>query len=350
MEKEHDFKWTVIGAGPAGIAAVGKLIDNQVNPKQIAWLDPSFQVGDFGTKWNKVPSNTKVSLFLKFLNESTSFNYPNCKENFKIHELDPNGTCELSYMVSPLAWISEHLRKSVTSLKNSAVSVKMKNRNWVVSLEGGEQITSTNVILATGAKQKSLSYPSLKEISLEIALNKDKLSEYCSNKDKIAVFGSSHSAVLILRNLIECTAVTRILNFYQSPLCYAVYLDDCILFDNTGLKGTTALWAKENLHGKLPQSLERYVANKENLQKYLSQCTHVIYAVGFESRAIPVEDFESINYNAKTGIIAPGLFGFGIAYPESKVDRFGIEEYRVGLWKFMSYLNEILPIWQKYSL
>jgi len=34
------FKWTVIGAGPAGIAAVGKLIDSGVKPLEIAWVDP----------------------------------------------------------------------------------------------------------------------------------------------------------------------------------------------------------------------------------------------------------------------------------------------------------------------
>lgn len=61
------FKWAVIGAGPAGIAAVGKLIDAGINPKEIVWIDPEFKVGDFGTHWRNVSSNTKVGLFLKIL-------------------------------------------------------------------------------------------------------------------------------------------------------------------------------------------------------------------------------------------------------------------------------------------
>ena len=39
------FQWAVVGAGPAGIAAVGKLLDNAVNPASILWIDPQFKVG-----------------------------------------------------------------------------------------------------------------------------------------------------------------------------------------------------------------------------------------------------------------------------------------------------------------
>lgn len=44
----NKFQWAVIGAGPAGIAAVGKLLDHGVLPEDILWFDPHFKVGDLG--------------------------------------------------------------------------------------------------------------------------------------------------------------------------------------------------------------------------------------------------------------------------------------------------------------
>ncbi len=53
-------EWMIIGAGPAGIAAVGKLIDQGIPPEKIGWMDSHFRVGDLGEKWNRVSSNTKI--------------------------------------------------------------------------------------------------------------------------------------------------------------------------------------------------------------------------------------------------------------------------------------------------
>ena len=63
-----NYHWTVIGAGPAGIATVGKLLDSGIDAKQLLWIDPDFQVGEFGKLWSGVSSNTKANLFTKFLN------------------------------------------------------------------------------------------------------------------------------------------------------------------------------------------------------------------------------------------------------------------------------------------
>jgi hypothetical protein len=80
----------------------------------------------------------------------------------------------------------------------------------------------------------------------------------------------------------------------------------------------------------------------------LELCDKVIYAVGFEKRKLPVlEQFPTANYQETTGIIAPRLYGLGIAFPQAKFDPLGNKEYRVGLWKFMDYLNQIAPIWLK---
>ena len=58
------YEWTVVGAGPAGTAAVGKLLDHGIEPARIAWIDPAFAGGDVGGKWRTVSSNTVVGTFL----------------------------------------------------------------------------------------------------------------------------------------------------------------------------------------------------------------------------------------------------------------------------------------------
>lgn len=58
-----------------------------------------------------------------------------------------------------------------------------------------------------------------------------------SAEDTVGVIGSSHSAILVLMNLLEMEPGPRVVNLYRSPLKYAKFLsDDTIILDNTGLK------------------------------------------------------------------------------------------------------------------
>lgn len=339
------FDWTVLGAGPAGVAAVGKLIDNGVKALDIAWIDPSFKVGDLGEKWRAVSSNTKVKLFLYYLKECRSFRF-DMAPDFELKHLDEESTCLLGAIADPLLWVSDHLKLAVHSIEDKAQSLSLHNNRWEIALKK-KTIHSRNVILAYGSTPKKLSYPNLTEIPLETALGDQKLSGL--QNDTVAVFGSSHSAILILQNLIEAGA-KKIINFYQSPLKYALYQDDWILFDNTGLKGNAAHWAKEHIDGKLPKNLERIFIKGPHLKSKLSECNKVVYAVGFEARkTVETPQFGDLVHNETNGIIAPGLFGLGIAFPERVEDSFGNIEYNVGLWKFMKYLNRVLPIWLEYA-
>ena len=199
--------------------------------------------------------------------------------------------------------------------------------------------------MAIGSEPKILNYPALDVIELKLAMDKSQLKSQLTAEDTIAVFGSSHSAILIIRHLIEL-GVTKIINFYRNPLKFAIYYDDWILYDNTGLKGTTANWARENIEGQLPQCLQRYKSTSENIERYLPECNKVIYAVGFQRRELPMIDgLQELSYDEQTGQVAPGLYGAGIAFPEGMTDRAGNYEHRVGLWKFMDYLQRAVPQW-----
>ncbi|HXF90388.1 MAG TPA: NAD(P)-binding domain-containing protein, partial [Candidatus Nitrosotenuis sp.] len=223
-------QWTIIGAGPAGIAAVGKLLDSGIDPAQIIWLDPEFKVGDFGQKWRSVSSNTTVKLFQNFLNSCPSFQYSNCSIDFPLNNLPPNDTCLLETMADPLQWVSDHLCQKVHSIQTMASEITLHDGQWSISLSNkNSNIITKKIILAIGAEPCQLNLPNLITIPINDVVDLKRLRQVCSPNDTIAVFGSSHSAIVALYNLTAIGA--KIINFYRSPLKYAVAYDDWILYD-----------------------------------------------------------------------------------------------------------------------
>ena len=341
------YAWTVIGAGPAGIAAVGRLLDHGIAPEQIAWIDPAFAVGDLGQKWQPVSSNTIVGTFLSFLNGSAAFRFAEAPPT-PLAELDPEETCALGLVAEPLVWVTQQLRERVHVFQTIATALRLQNRQWSIETQQ-QEVVSENVVLAVGAVPKSLSYPHLDEIAVEVALDPEKLAQQPLEGATVAVFGSSHSSMIVLPNLLR-HPVKKVINFYQSPLKYAVYLDDWILFDDTGLKGRAAAWARENIDGVYPEKLERCWVSSPEFEGKLEACNRVVYTVGFERRKLPeTPQWGRLEYNQQNGIIAPGLFGLGIAFPEYAKDPYGFGQHRVGLKKFMDYLDSVLPLWLRYG-
>ncbi|MBV8178243.1 MAG: FAD-dependent oxidoreductase [Mycobacterium sp.] len=341
------YAWTVVGAGPAGIAAVGRLLDHGIAPEEIAWVDPAFAAGDLGTKWRPVSSNTQVGFFLSYLNGSSAFRF-SAAPPMPLREVDPEDTCALDLVADPLVWITEHLRERVKAFATTATALFMERRHWRIETEQ-QELTSKNVILAVGAVPKKLGYPQLKEIPLEVALDPEKLAEEPLENATIAVFGSSHSSMIALPNLLR-HPVEKVINFYRSALRYAVYLDDWILFDDSGLKGHAAVWARENIDGVHPDRLERCWVSDPDFEEKLAACDFAVYTVGFEPRTLPATpQWGRLEYNPNNGILAPGLFGLGIAFPARAADRIGYVEYRVGLKKFLDHLDSVLPLWLHYG-
>ena len=343
----HTFQWAIIGAGPAGIAAVGKLLDSGIEPKNIVWLDPNFNVGDLGHLWKNVSSNTKVKLFKDFLQAVPPFLYEKAPVDFELNHLPPQDTCILDCIVKPLQWVSDHLVNTVHAKNESVRCLTLTNRQWAIQSDT-QTYHAKNVILATGAVPEALSYAGIETLPFDIAIDKMRLGSVVKPTETYAVFGSSHSAIIIIRHLVDL-GVKKIINFYRSPCKYAIDMGDWILFDNTGLKGQSAEWARQHIDGVLPKNLVRYISNPANIERYLPECDKAIYAIGFMPReTLSIQGYDAEEYNPHVGIIGPGLFGLGIAYPEIKPDKFGSVEPQVGLWKFMVYLNNILPVWFKY--
>ncbi len=70
---------------------------------------------------------------------------------------------------------TEQLRDQVRAVRATATSLSLWQRQWRIETYG-EDITSANVVLDVGAVPKRLSYPHLKEIPVEVALDPEKLA------------------------------------------------------------------------------------------------------------------------------------------------------------------------------
>lgn len=337
-------KWCVIGAGVAGITAVAKLLDHGVSGANIYWVSRDFEVGDLGLKWRRVSSNTTVKRLKDFLNGSELFKEVLQERSYKIFRLeDENDTCSLKRLVKPLKAISERLECKVNTYQGQVERVDSE-KDIGVKLTDGKVLSVDKVIVATGAEPKAPLYDSVETVSLEVALDPKLLHREMTRKDTVAVFGSSHSAVLVLHSLSQSKA-KKILHFSRQPLRYAVETDQGIIYDNTGLKGLAASWAKSHLETSKVKHLQHFDATPENIQRHLPQATKAIYAIGFDRRDILINGQVITDYDTTTGEIKPNIYGFGIAYPDLKQDLSGEHEWQVGVVKFLKQINQQLPNW-----
>lgn len=341
------YDFVVVGGGPAGIISMSYLL--AYFPKaslKTLWVDRAFQVGDFGMKWSTVPSNTKVKGFIHFLRKCYGYDPIYFENSFKLFKIELEQTCLLKYVVHALRWITQKIRTQVDSYETVVTSLSYHNSIWKISFLTKPCVYSKNVILAQGADPSDIPDSLLPDIPLDIALNSNKLKIYCSDQDTIAVFGSSHSAILAIRNLIENNNYSQIINFYRSPLRFAEYLPTGeILFDNTGLKGEVAEFARKKLPFMDKEKFLRIPVTSSNIKQHLACCTKIIKATGFKTRKIQVHGYDNITPNPLTGKLGPGLFGCGIAYPSYVLNHLGEQEKDVGLVKFVKHLEKNFTNW-----
>ena len=253
-------------------------------------------------------------------------------------------TCQLKMIIPPLKWVIKTLANKVQTIQTNCLAIDKTTSEWQLTLEKNTRIYAHKVILAIGAEPKQAIYAQPTTIKLTQALNPTLLAAQVTANDIIAVFGSSHSAILIIKNLVEL-GIKKIINFYRQPLRYAQYYPDGILYDNTGLKGIAATWAKQYIEEYPLENLQRVLSTKDTIQTLLPQADKAIYSIGFNRRSILLNQQVINAYDMKTGRIDQHLYGVGIAFPERIIDRTGNEEFNVGLWKFAQFLEKNISNW-----
>lgn len=182
----------------------------------------------------------------------------------------------------------------------------------------------------------------------------------------------------------------KVINFQRREILIAEYREDGIVWDNSGLKGKTADWAKEHMidnhtsddEGIITQiRLDKMDQGEEEVYaEYLPKCTHLVYAVGYEKSPLPRitingeemgerelefdmhtsgffrattaqcqsqdrEEKEMKKQKVKEKV--HGLYGTGIAFPEETEDPEGHVEAAVGLAKFFKFAERVKGDWGK---
>lgn len=324
--------WTVVGAGPSGILALGIILDSGVPADKIAWLDPEFNVGRMGKCYRNVPGNGKVCQYLDLLNMCKVFGEVKSESIEQLYNLPLEHTPKLTVFVDSFSDISNYLRTKVNALQDEMIALDYHNEQWTIKTKTTSFI-SDNVVLATGAHPRHMHYEGITQIPLDVALDKSTLAQQVTSDDTVAVIGSGHSALLILKHLSELS-VKSVINFYRKPIVYQTPMRGGIAWKESGLKGDVATWAKTVLEVFPPKNLSRVLSSSENIKTWLPQCTKVICAIGFERNSLPsINESQSMyeNYDRASGIIAPHLYGVGIAFAQQQVDPLGNVEYLVGL-------------------
>lgn len=320
----EELQWVVVGAGPAGIAAIGQLIDADIPLKKIAWIDPSFTVGDFGTAWRQVLSNTTIESFIKFYKAFEAFGFACRPQPFLIERAKPEGVCPLIIAAEPLRWITQTLRNKVLSICDKVLSLNHTSIGWQLYLASGQQLTTKKVILALGARARTLPYPNLITIPFKTAMHSELLKQAVHADDTIAVFGSYQSARTVEEHLAKTKAL-NIIHFYRSERSFDQHVASL----------------------PLASHIECYPITPSNLITHIPRCNKAIYAVGFTRREIKIAGLpDDFLYDSQTGVIAPGIYGLGIAFPETIPYTMGRLTYHVSaIWPFVKYLKRIFPAW-----
>ncbi|KAL4872194.1 hypothetical protein BDV12DRAFT_151672 [Aspergillus spectabilis] len=382
----------VVGAGPAGLAVVGNLLEKHLG--KIVWVDPYFQGGRVDRKYREVPSNTKVALFQAFATAVQPFRsvigstrIPNAFTTMA--KLDQEKTCHLHHAADVVRALIDGVVKmdQVHACRGHVTAANLDyTRSWTVRIQGADSLDevefmTSRLILCTGSSPTEVPIPvhetGVQRLNLDVFLKPSELASTLPqySLSTVAVIGASHSAILALLNLFDLARTShpqlRIKWFTRHPLRYAEYMDGWILRDNTGLKGRAADFARQQLEDNaLPTSEAGQFITKidcgggqhkeaAQYQRHLPSCTYLTQAIGYtrdplpelsiNRSLLPSDDLQWDStfggFTDRNGRIIPGLHGAGIAFPERVVDPYGNVEYAVGFFKFMKYLKRVSPQW-----
>ncbi|KAJ5675801.1 hypothetical protein N7462_008698 [Penicillium macrosclerotiorum] len=338
----------VVGAGPAGVAVVGNLLERQLGT--IAWIDPSFEAGRVHRKYREVPSNTKVSFFQAYATGVQPFrdvieNAQRPNAFTTIAKLDQEKTCHLHYAADMVRGLTDGLMKleQVYACRGFVTTANLTDRldgsandllissapdheerliftppqiskQWTVRVKQANssdelEIETSRLILCTGSHPTNLPVPvpglSISPLDLDTVLKPSELAITLptDTPTTVAVVGASHSAILALLNLVtlarDSHPLLRVKWFTRHPLRYAEFMDGWILRDNTGLKGLAADFARTQLEdAQLPTSPAGTVITKVDCaggeareaaqyRAHLPECAHIVQAVGFTRDPLP---------------------------------------------------------------
>jgi thioredoxin reductase len=370
-------EYVFVGAGPANLCAILKILESGVPSHQIVWIDQGgFKVGDFGSilsVGSSVPGNTSVESYRKVNHYiyKTLGKYPPIGK-FELDSLQANYVCSLKIAAEPMQYITNELRAIVDAKEGSVTHIYEVNEGLqlTVKLVNGqtESLVTKRCILATGAKPKTVVLPAADDhivmIDSNIVFIQTELAEYLRKNPQITtvvVIGSSHSAALATMHLL--TAGLTVKQFMNKEYKFATSSVssggvEYTKFDNTGLKGEVAAFTRKLLaEDAYKNKYSRYIGSNQQeanklMAEHLKGCTHAVAAIGYEASStllINNKLLSTFTHDKKTTEFkeVKGLFGIGIAFPQEITAISGEVESSVGYLKFWSTVNDavVLEAW-----
>jgi hypothetical protein len=216
---------------------------------------------------------------------------------------------------------------------DTVISAVQENGIWKLQLKHSKQPHIFDVVFfCHGSEPRSLDLP-FPSISLDIALDIRRLSDYIKPEQHILVFGTAHSGPLVVKNLCELGATVT--NFYATDKPF--YFDRDGEYD--GVKQDAAVIADAMLNGSLPRVTLESVHDMSAMIRASKSADACIYACGFEPRSIQ-EEWK--RYDGFTGRIegTSNAWGFGIAYPNKAPD--GVH-WDVSVPAFQAHIEKQMP-------
>ncbi len=345
-------EWGIVGGGPAGIIAIAALRDIGVDPSSIIAFDPDFELGNMGKHYQEIFSNTLVRDYLKTFLKVKSLQFPETMVHLeKIMSYGLDNGFPLRHISDTLRIASEHFKKEIV-IVNGTVEHIVKSDNgeeyddygyWNLHVKDNIYLAK-KVILATGSIPKVMEDMKDKAVDLFDILNSDRRKLAIKKDDVVAVFGSSHTAVLIMRLLLE-DKVKKIINFYRTKNIKNV---NSFFHYNAseGLGQHLKEWAIEHIEKNPPDNLIRVFNSSEKRKLYADEITKVVYAIGFDPVQVSIVDpRSSIHFDDRNGRLGHHLYGLGIAYPEGFVDLKGYYQRKVEVVHFIDHALRCVPLW-----
>ncbi|PHQ79446.1 MAG: hypothetical protein COB66_06855, partial [Coxiella sp. (in: Bacteria)] len=255
-----------------------------------------------------------------YYNACDAFKFGTQAAPFFIKHMRDEKHCPLVVAAEPLHWFTQQLRSRVHTATDHVCAIDAAHPGWRLQLQSGQSITTQKIIMAIGSTPRVLDIPYLQTIPLTIALDPEELEEHIELDDRLAVFGGSQSADAVLRNL-GSMGTENTVHFYRSQSTFDFHLGD--------------------------SALDSQPFSPDTLEHRLAGCNKAIYAIGFQQRSLPIESLtKNYAYDTKTGVIAPGIYGIGIAFPELLPYRHGQTDYpNIAIPAFCERLDNLLDDW-----
>ncbi|KAJ3117093.1 hypothetical protein HK100_000900, partial [Physocladia obscura] len=121
-----------------------------------------------------------------------------------------------------VATAQQQFQRAVVGAGPAGIAAQWQILTKSTAIPATATVSARNIVLAIGSVAKTLppsaANPALSLIPLEGALQIDRLAQICTSSDNVAVFGSWHSTIMIVRDLLETVRVRGVVNVYRANL------------------------------------------------------------------------------------------------------------------------------------